>query len=95
MQQFLTILAFYRPFIIWSFIVNIALAVVSPFIVAAIITKLFLTVFVWFLVNETNAKRRLTFFKNLGITPFRLFTSLFIFDVLITISFLVVIKEFI
>ncbi|MBT8266351.1 MAG: hypothetical protein KJO41_11290 [Bacteroidia bacterium] len=95
MQQFLTILAFYRPFVVWSFIVNIAIAIVNPFVIPAIITKLFMTVFVWYLVTETNARRKLTFYKNLGISPFKLFSVLFLFDISMTIGFLVVIKEFI
>lgn len=95
MQQFLTILAFYRPFVIWSFLVNIAITIVYPFIMPAIITKLFLVIFVWYLARETNFRRKLCFYKNLGISPFRLFSVLFVFDVLITICFLVVIKEFI
>ena len=54
-----------------------------------------MTVFVWYLVKETNARRKLTFYKNLGISPLKLFSTLFLFDVAITIGFLVVIKEFI
>lgn len=95
MQQFLTILAFYRPFVLGSFLVNIAIAVINPYVIPAIITKMFMTLFVWYLVKETNARRKLTFYKNLGISPLKLFSTLFLFDVAITIGFLIVIKEFI
>lgn len=94
MQQFLTILAFYRPFVVWSFVINAILGFLNPLIIPAIVTKLFLTVFVWYLVTETNAKRKLTFYKNLGISTFKLFSILFLVDISLTISFLVVFKEF-
>lgn len=61
----------------------------------AIVTKLLLTIFVWYLVNETNAKRRLVFFNNLGISSIKLFSVLFFIDTLFTIGFLTLIKEFI
>ena len=95
MQQLLTILAFYKPFVVWSLIVNIAITIVNPFIMPAIITKFLLTIFVWYLFKETNARRKLMFCKNLGISPLVLFSSLFILDILFTVGFLVIIKEFI
>jgi len=95
MQQFLNILTFYRSFVLSSFIINIAIVVVSPFIFPAIVTKLLLTIFVWYLFNETNAKRKLIFFNNLGISSVKLFASVFLIDISITIGFIILIKEFI
>jgi len=95
MQQFLTILAFYRPFVLWSFVANITILIVYPFIMPAVITKILLAIFVWYLVTETNARRRLKFCRKLGISAFKLFTVIFLFDMAITIGFLIVIKEFI
>ncbi|MBT8254709.1 MAG: hypothetical protein HKN00_14400 [Flavobacteriaceae bacterium] len=95
MQQFLTILAFYRPFVMWSLLVNIAIAIIFPFIIPAIATKLFLAVFVWYLVSETNARHKLKFYKRLGIHPIRLFTILFVVDISLTVGFLQVVKAYI
>lgn len=95
MQQFISILAFYRSYILGSFFINILITIVNPRIFAAIVTKLFLTVFVWFMVNETSAKRKLTFYNNLGISTLKLFISLFILDLIFTITFLTIVKEFI
>jgi len=95
MQQLISILAFYRSYILWSFIINIVITIVNPYIVPAIITKLLLTVFLWYFINETSSKRKLTFYKNLGVTPLKLFSTLLFVDILFTISFLTVIKEFI
>jgi len=95
MQQFLSILTFYKPFVVWSFIVNIAIAIVFPFIFSAIFTKLLLTIFVWYFVNETEAKQKLILYKNLGVSTFKLFAVLYLVDVFFTITFIVVIKEFI
>ncbi len=94
-QHFGAILLFYRPYVIWSFIINIVITILSPQIFPAILTKLFLTILLWFLVNETHAKRKLNFYRNLGISSLRLFTSIFIIDVLIMIAYLSFIKVFI
>lgn len=61
----------------------------------AIVTKLLLTIFVWYLVNQTNAKRKLAIYRRLGISALKLFSILFLVDISITISFIVVIKEYI
>jgi len=95
MQHFGAILLFYRPYVIWSFIINIVITVLSPQIFPAILTKLFLTILLWILLNETNAKRKLIFYRNLGISSLKLFTSIFIIDVLIMIAYLSFIKVFI
>ncbi len=95
MQKLLTILAFYKPFVIWSFLVNIAITILNPYIVPAIITKLMLTIFVWYFVNETNAKRKLIFYNNLGISSIKLFSVMFFIDIFITIGYLILIKEYV
>ena len=95
MQQFISILAFYRPFILWSFIINIIIVIMNPYIMPAVVTKLLLTIFVWFMVNETKAKRKLIIYKRLGISTIKLFSILFLVDISITLSFLMVIKEYI
>ena len=95
MQRFLAILAFYKSFVVWSFIVTAIGAFFNAHLAPAIITKLFLTVFAWYYVNETHNKRKLTFYKNLGISPLKLFSIVFFLDCILTIIFLIVFKEFI
>jgi len=94
MQRLLAILAFYKPFVVWSFVVTAIIGFFNPEIVPAIVTKLFLTVFAWYYVSETANKRKLTFYKNLGISPLKLFSSMFVVDCILTIGFLIVFKEF-
>jgi hypothetical protein len=94
MQRLLAILVFYRSFVVWSFFVNAIVAFFNPQLVPAIVTKLFLTVFAWYYVNETNQRRKLTFYKNIGISPILLFSTMFLLDCVLTIVFLVIFKEF-
>lgn len=94
MYRFLAILSFYKPFVVWSFIATAFVAFFNPHIAPAIVTKLFLTVFVWYYVSETPNKRKLTFYKNLGISPLKLFSIMFIVDCILTIIFLTVFQEF-
>ncbi len=67
----------------------------NPYIMPAVVTKLLLTIFVWSMVNETKAKRKLIIYKRLGISTIKLFSILFLVDISITLSFLMVIKEYI
>ncbi|GAA4245789.1 hypothetical protein GCM10022292_29530 [Winogradskyella damuponensis] len=94
MYRFLAILAFYRPFVVWSFIANAIIGFFNPIIAPALVTKLFLTIFAWYYVSETNNKRKLTFYKNLGISTLKLFSVIFILDCILTIIFLTIFKEF-
>jgi len=94
MHRLLAILAFYKTFVVWSFIVTAFIGFFNPQLAPAIVTKLFLTVFAWYYVSETPNKRKLTFYKNLGISPFQLFSSIFIVDCILTIIFLTIFKEF-
>lgn len=94
MHRFLAILAFYKPFIVWSFIANVIVAFISPQLIPALATKLFLTVFAWYYTHETVQRRKLVFYKNLGISPIQLFAVIFFVDCVITILFLTIFKEF-
>ncbi|WP_296384887.1 hypothetical protein [Winogradskyella sp.] len=94
MQRLLAILAFYKPFVVSSFIVTAIIGFFNPHLAPAIVTKLFLTVFAWYYVSETPNKRKLTFYKNIGISPLKLFSSMFIVDCILTVGFLIVFKEF-
>ena len=95
LQRFEAILLFYKPYVLWSFAINILIVIFNPHIIPTIITKLFLTIFIWYLISETSSKKKLIFYKNLGISSFQLFASLFLIDIFITLAFLMVIQEFI
>lgn len=95
MQQFQAILIFYKPYFLWSCAINTIIISFNPHFVPLLLTKLMLTVFLWYLMNETHGKRKLIFYKNLGISTFRLFATLFLIDIFITIIFLQFITEFI
>jgi len=95
MRQLSSILLFYRPFMIWSFGINTLLAILEYDIVPFFLIKLFLVVFLWYIIKETHVKRKLIFYKNLGISTFKLFSFLYIIDLFLSIPFLLVLKEFI
>lgn len=95
MQQISSIFLFYRPFILWSFGINALLAILKYDFVPFFLVKLFLVIFLWYIIKETHAKRKLIFYKNLGISTFKLFSILYIIDLFLSIPFLLVLKEFI
>lgn len=95
MQHFSSIILFYRPFFIKSFAVNFLLLLFGIHIVPLFVFKLFLVCFLWYITTETNAKRKLVFYKNLGISTFKLFSIFFVIDTILSIPFLLILKEFV
>ena len=95
MQQLLSVFIFYRPFVLWSLGINVFLSIIGYSFVPIFLVKLLLTFFLWYFLNETSAKRKLVFYKNLGISTFKLFLFLYVIDLFFSIPFLLVLKEFI
>lgn len=95
MHRFEAILLFYKPFVIWSFVITVMLVSISSLIVPILIIKLTLTVFLWYFMKETTAKRKLIFYKNIGISDLRLFSTLYLIDIFISIPVILLIQEFI
>ena len=95
MQQLFSILVFYRPFIIWSLAINMLLSFIKIEIITILIVKLLLIFSLWHLLNETHAKRKLTFYKNLGISKLKLFSLVFVIDAVFSIPFVILLKEFV
>lgn len=94
MNRLLVLFNFYKLFITASLIVNILIATINPNYTAAIVTKLFLTGFAWYVMSETTNKQKLTFYKNLGISPLILFSFVFVIDSILTIICVFLINEF-
>ncbi len=95
MQRIGAIFLFYKPYVLWSFGINIILLIINPSIAAAIVTKLLLIAVLWYVLTETHARRKLIFYKNLGISSLKLFSTIFLIDIFITLVFMILIKEFI
>ena len=95
MQKLSSIILFYKPYFVWSFAINILITIFNPEIITAIGTKLFLIIFLWYFISQTKGRRLLNFYNNLGVSTFKLFVSIFFIDVVISIGYLLIIKEFI
>ncbi|AUC77368.1 hypothetical protein CW732_17465 [Olleya sp. Bg11-27] len=96
LNQLFAILYYYKTFALWSFAINILLLITGNFyIIVALITKLFLVILLHYLVIETDAKQKLTFYKNLGLSDLKLFGILYFIDALVTIVFFIIINQFI
>ncbi|WP_339895825.1 hypothetical protein [uncultured Algibacter sp.] len=95
MQQLFSILVFYRPFIIWSLVINMLLSFIKIELITILVVKLLLIISLWHFLNETHAKRKLAFYKNLGISTLKLFSLVFVVDAIFSIPFLLILKEFV
>ncbi|EGV42652.2 hypothetical protein BZARG_3008 [Bizionia argentinensis JUB59] len=95
MNRFGAILLFYKPYVLWSLGVTLFLISVDSDFIVICAAKLFLLTFLWYFLSETTAKRKLIFYKNLGISTLKLFSVLYIIDILITSLFFKVFNVFI
>jgi len=95
MQQLSSIFLFYRPFFVWSYGINFLLLLLGCHVVALFLLKLFLIIVLWYFITETHAKRKLIFYKNLGVSTLKLFAIFFLIDVVLSLPFILILKEFI
>jgi hypothetical protein len=86
---------FYRPFIVWSLIINMVLSFIKFEIITILIIKLLLIFSLWHFLSETHAKRKLIFYKKLGVSMIKLFSLVFVIDAVFSLPFLVILKEFV
>lgn len=95
MQQLFSIFIFYRPFIIWSLIVNMLFSFLKFEVVLIMISKLLLILLLWHILRETHGKRKLMFYKKIGVSNMKLFSFVLVLDLILSIPFLIILKEFI
>lgn len=95
MNQLGAILLFYKPYVLWSFAINTLLLAYNPDIIPLILTKFFLVLLLWFIIKESHARKKLVFYKNLGIGTFKLFSTLFFIDIFVSLTFILTLKVFI
>lgn len=95
LRQFVSILNYYKPLALWSFLVTIAITVINPALILALCTKLFLVFLLWLMLSDRKLRQRLKFYKIRGVSNLKFFSTIFILDSLITSSFLLLIKGFI
>lgn len=79
----------------WSFLATLIITVVAPKIIPALLTKLFLTLIFWWLINDINTRKKLGFYKMVGVSNFKLVLSLYAVDTILTCSFILLIQGFI
>jgi hypothetical protein len=95
MQQLASIFAFYKSYFIGSIIINMLLIFMNMNILIILFLKLLMVFFLWFYMNETGGSRKLLFYKNLGISSFKLYAAFYMIDLAISIPFLLIMNTFI
>ena len=94
-KQFISILNYYKPLALWSFLVTIAITIINAELILALCTKLFLVFLLWIMVTDRKLRQRLKFYKIRGVSHLKFFSTIFLLDSLITCTFLLLIKGFI
>lgn len=94
-KQFSSILNYYKSMALWSFMVTLTTTIINPQLILALSTKLCLIFVLWFMLNDRKMRQRLQFYRIRGVSNFKFFSVIFLFDSLITCIFLSLIKGFI
>ena len=95
LRQFASILNYYKPLALWSFLVTIAITVIDPGLILALCTKLFLVFLLWIMISDRKLRQRLKFYKISGVSNLKFFSVIFLLDGFITCAFIYLIKGFI
>lgn len=95
LKQLIAILKYYKVLAFWSFLVTLYITFVCPKVLLAVVTKLFLVVLLWLMISDSKTRRRLRFYRIVGVSDLKFFGIIFLFDSLLTCGFLTVMKDFI
>jgi hypothetical protein len=95
LRQFASILNYYKPLALWSFLVTLAITIINPELILALCTKLFLAFLMWIMLNDRTLRRRLKYYRIRGVSNIKFLLTIFILDSIITSVFLLLIKGFI
>lgn len=95
MRKFFSIFVFYRPLIIWSFFINMLLCFLELKIFSILIVKFVLLIALWHLMHETFLRRKLKFYNKLGFSTIKLFGSIFLIDICMSIPFSLLLLEYV
>lgn len=95
MKQLISIYVFYRPFILWSLGISFLFSIIGYSLIPIFIIKLVLIAFLWYLLTNTSGSEKFIFYKNLGISNLKLFSSIFIMDICLNLPILLIFKEFV
>jgi len=94
LRQFKSIIFYYKPLLVWSIVINFLIAVAHYNIFYALALKFFLIGLLWYILKERQIRKKLHFYKIVGISNLKLFTTIFLLDCLITIPFFLLLKCF-
>ncbi|MEM6516394.1 MAG: hypothetical protein AAF688_09440 [Bacteroidota bacterium] len=94
-KQLKSIFNYYKPLSFWSLLVTMGIIMVQPNLILALSTKLFLTFVLWMMLSDRKVRQRLRFYKISGVSNFKFFSTLFLFDSLLTVAIIVGVKGFI
>lgn len=94
-KQVVSILNYYKPLALWSFLVTLAITIINPELILALCTKLFLVFLLWVMLSDRKLRQRLKFYRIRGVSNLKFFTAIFLLDSVITVVFIVLIKGFI
>lgn len=93
-KQISPILNYYKAIAAWSFIITLAITAVYPKLIIALVIKLFLVIVLRFLISDRHIRQRLGFHKISGVSHFKFFAVMYLFDSAVTAIFITVIKHF-
>jgi len=62
LRQFRSIILYYKPLLVWSFVINFLIAVANYNVFYALVIKLFLIGLLWYILKERQIRKKLRFY---------------------------------
>ncbi|MGB1308872.1 MAG: hypothetical protein ACPG6B_08175 [Oceanihabitans sp.] len=94
MKSIKNIFIYYKALFWWSFTINLIVLLISKSILLTVVTKLFITLLFGLLLNDFSVRRKIGFYKMVGVSNLKLLSILFIIDCLVSFLFILLIKGF-
>jgi hypothetical protein len=90
-----SIFVYYKPLFLWSFAINLIILIMSQSYALTLCAKLFLVILFWLLLKDFGVRRKIGFYKMVGVSNFKLLGIIYIIDCLVMLTFLLLIKGFV
>jgi len=94
LNQFKLVLLRYKPIAFWSFTTTMVLTIITSEIIYVLITKLFLIAILGYAIYSTTTNGEVVKKLNIASVSFKWASLLFLIDNVITLGYLLILKEF-
>lgn len=95
LNQFKSYSLYYKKIAVLSIIINIIVMLASNNLIIVFLVKFLLLVLFFFLLKEASLRQKIKFYKMAGCSNLKLLSILYIYDLLLSLPILLILKAYI